>query len=545
MGSVLPQAEVKRLMSPSPVLFIGSEHVPPAGADLDLARGCLRPDDRDGMRQVVDHLIERGYRSVAYVSGSSGATQIIRRDALIAALAEHGRGRTGRVPCRRRRRRRASRGRDARSATIRPDVVVCYDDKTALFLMDELRSAGVTVPADVGIVGFDDTPFARISNPRLTTVSQRSDDLGRISVDFLLSTLERGKLPRLAADAGLARRSRNHTGPGRASPEERQSIVNRQLHRMATRRGLPRSAELPGRRRRSSCGAAAVSQPSPRRSTRVGRERVEVWRREGIEIGEHPYPDDAYATGCGWPVAFTVDVDPAWSSGFYEVSLQADGETGEEATRRGVLRRPAVVADRHRPTPSSCWPPTPTTPTTQWGGKCLYSGAVKVSFDRPLERGYLRRPAAPDEVEYDGRMASLPEEPDEEHMQLQEYLADFEYPMWCASGSWHNWERRFVRWAENEGLTLDYAVNSDLEFHPEVLDGQRLMLSVGHDEYWSWGMRDRADAFVEARRVVAIFSGNTCFWQVRYEDDGRTMVGYKGTARIARILSPAPTIIAD
>ena len=99
-------------------------------------------------------------------------------------------------------------------------------------------------------------------------------------------------------------------------------------------------------------------------------------------------------------------------------------------------------------------------------------------------------------------MAGLPEEPDEEHLQLQQYLADFQYPMWCGSGSWHNWERRFVRWAENEGLTLDYAVNSDLEFHPEVLDGQRLMLSVGHDEYWSWGMRDRVDAFVEGGRIA-------------------------------------------
>ena len=88
-----------------------------------------------------------------------------------------------------------------------------------------------------------------------------------------------------------------------------------------------------------------------------------------------------------------------------------------------------------------------------------------------------------------------------------------------------------MRWAEGEGITLDYAVNSDLEFHPEVLDGQRLMLSVGHDEYWSWGMRDRADAFVEAGGSWAIFSGNTCFWQVRYEDDGRTMVCYKGQAQ--------------
>jgi LacI family transcriptional regulator len=194
MGSVLSQVEVKRLLTPSPVLFIASEHVPASGGDLDMARGCLRPDDRDGMRQVVDHLIERGYRRIAYVSGSSGATQIIRRDALVAALAE--RRRAGPTV-------HSAEEVDAaglRTVVIeirrsRPDVIVCYDDKTALLLMDELRSAGLSVPDDVAVVGFDDIPFARISNPRLTTVSQRADDLGRTSVDLLLSTIERGRLP--------------------------------------------------------------------------------------------------------------------------------------------------------------------------------------------------------------------------------------------------------------------------------------------------------------------------------------------------------------
>jgi hypothetical protein len=261
---------------------------------------------------------------------------------------------------------------------------------------------------------------------------------------------------------------------------------------------------------------------------RVGRDRLEVWRSEGIVIGEHPYPDDAYAKGCGWPVGFTVEVDPAWPSGFYEVSLHADGETGEEATSEAFF----VVRPSSRNAADAILVLATNTYNAynQWGGKCLYSGARQVSFDRPLEHGYLRRPASPHEVEYDGRVLSIPDEPDEEHHQLQEYLTEFDYPLWCASTGWHTWERRFVRWAEGEGLTLDYAINSDLEFHPEVLDGQRLMLSVGHDEYWSWKMRDTADAFVEGGGSWAIFSGNTCFWQVRYEDDGHTMVCYKGDA---------------
>jgi N,N-dimethylformamidase beta subunit-like protein len=265
---------------------------------------------------------------------------------------------------------------------------------------------------------------------------------------------------------------------------------------------------------------------------RVGRERVEVWRRDGIRVGDHPTPDDASSSGCGWPVAFSIEVDPAWPSGYYELALRADGVVGEEGTAEAFfVVRPTLTTTAASSSAAILVLCTNTyNAYNQWGGACLYSGAVKVSFDRPLERGYLRRPAAPDEVAYDGRMASLPDEPDEQHLQLQGYLDETDYPLWCASSGWHNWERRFVKWAEDEGITLDYAVNSDLEFHPEVLDGQRLMLSVGHDEYWSWAMRDRADAFVEAGGSWAILSGNTCFWQVRYEDDGRTMVCYKDRA---------------
>ena len=58
-----------------------------------------------------------------------------------------------------------------------------------------------------------------------------------------------------------------------------------------------------------------------------------------------------------------------------------------------------------------------------------------------------------------------------------------------------------------------------------MLDGCRLLLSVGHDEYWTWGMRDTVEGFVAGGGNVAFLSGNTCYWQVRIEGD--VMVGYK------------------
>ncbi len=65
------------------------------------------------------------------------------------------------------------------------------------------------------------------------------------------------------------------------------------------------------------------------------------------------------------------------------------------------------------------------------------------------------------------------------------------------------------------GYQIDFAVNSDLEFRPVVLKPYKLVLSVGHDEYWSWPMRDKIEAFIATGGNVAFFSGKTCFWQVR------------------------------
>ncbi|MFN9161534.1 MAG: adenosylhomocysteinase, partial [Alphaproteobacteria bacterium] len=78
---------------------------------------------------------------------------------------------------------------------------------------------------------------------------------------------------------------------------------------------------------------------------------------------------------------------------------------------------------------------------------------------------------------------------------------------------------RFVEWAEREGLAFDTAISSDLAEHPELLDGYEVLLSVGHDEYWSAGQRDAVERFVACGGNVVSMSGNTMFWQVRLEDD--------------------------
>jgi hypothetical protein len=107
---------------------------------------------------------------------------------------------------------------------------------------------------------------------------------------------------------------------------------------------------------------------------------------------------------------------------------------------------------------------------------------------------------------------------------LQGHRVSFARPL---ASQFAKWELPLVKWAEQNGYVIDYAVNSDLEFHPEILKHYKLVLSVGHDEYWSAPMRDHLEGYIADGGNVAFLSGNTCCWQVRSEDDGRALTCWK------------------
>ena len=272
---------------------------------------------------------------------------------------------------------------------------------------------------------------------------------------------------------------------------------------------------------------------------RVGATREVVWTATDVRAPNLHDEPNRHDVDCQWPVSVVIDTESSWPSGFYHVRLMTDDPVADQTDPSGD-RSPQAMSDAFfvlRPSmrPSTSEPGGLLVLSTntwnaynQWGGKCLYSGATKVSFARPLERGYLDRPVVDG---FDGRVANVAVPSDPEHRALQNYQAAGQWPLWTGSAGWFNWERRFVAWAERRGFTIDVAVNADLDFSPDVLDGQPLLLSVGHDEYWSWAMRDTVDSFVDGGGNWAIFSGNTMFWQVRYEDEGRTMVCYKDSAR--------------
>lgn len=242
---------------------------------------------------------------------------------------------------------------------------------------------------------------------------------------------------------------------------------------------------------------------------REGGAREVVWRADAVAGSEHPVPATASADGCDWPASLAVPTDEAWRSGHYSVRLTS----GDQEAHAFFAVRPAAGL-----APILLVLSTSTANAyNDWGGPSLYTGGTRVSFERPLARGFLAKP--------EPAVRKAQGVPDREALGYFRWAEEHDLSPWSGGAGWWTWERSFVEWAEREGFAIDVAISQDLEEHPEVLEGHRLLISVGHDEYWSWGMRDTVEAFLSGGGNAAFFSGNTCWWQVRFE--GGTMVCFK------------------
>lgn len=255
---------------------------------------------------------------------------------------------------------------------------------------------------------------------------------------------------------------------------------------------------------------------------RIGRERSPIWECHGLRGGWHEAPAGASSDGCDWPVSFRFAIPLDASSGYYEIALRGSEPGGGEHEHLAffVVRPPgggsgaSILLVLATNTYNAY---------NDWGGQNLYTGGCRASFRRPMAPGFLKKP------EPSVRYPNVEDREDPEHEHFREWAASSGLSRWSGSAGWHNWERVFVAWAEREGYEVATAASSDLE-DPGVLEGHRLVVSVGHDEYWSWAMRDTLEAFIARGGNVAFLSGNAVFWQVRLEEEGTAMVCHKSVA---------------
>jgi LacI family repressor for deo operon, udp, cdd, tsx, nupC, and nupG len=139
-------------------------------------------------------LIDLGHREIAYLGDRSGFHSDAERYAgYEKALAEtalsvrpefvtRGDGRP--------------QGASQAAATLllsrrnRPSAVFCYNDMSALGVLQQAAKNRLAVPADLSVVGFDDIFFAELFQPPLTTVRQPKEEIGRCAMGLLLALLK-------------------------------------------------------------------------------------------------------------------------------------------------------------------------------------------------------------------------------------------------------------------------------------------------------------------------------------------------------------------
>jgi DNA-binding LacI/PurR family transcriptional regulator len=168
LGSDLPQQELHDLADALPVILVGRRL--PLG-NLDVVRSA----DDHGQALVVDHLVGRGHREIVHVDGGRHPIATDRRRGYRNAMRRHGLAAfVQTVPG-------GTQEDDGRRAVellleegARPTAVTAFNDHCAVGVIDALSRAGIAVPQQCSVTGYDNSLIAQFAAVDLTTVSQES-----------------------------------------------------------------------------------------------------------------------------------------------------------------------------------------------------------------------------------------------------------------------------------------------------------------------------------------------------------------------------------
>src|SRR3989440_9518225 len=152
----------------------------------------LRVNYEAGIEEAIGHLVSLGHAEISFIGGPAHLRSAARRhEAFCNSMRRHLPGARAAVH---RGDFRLEGGRRAACEMLAdremPTAVVAANDMMALGAMVEFRAAGLSIPRDISVVGFDDIAFAALAEPRLTTVCLPRMELGRRAVEALMMTIE-------------------------------------------------------------------------------------------------------------------------------------------------------------------------------------------------------------------------------------------------------------------------------------------------------------------------------------------------------------------
>jgi DNA-binding LacI/PurR family transcriptional regulator len=187
LGPQSPAAHLTRLAGRLPVVAV-ARGVRSAAVDV------VRTADAHGLGLAVDHLAGLGHRRIVHVDGGRAAGAADRRRGYREAMHRHGLddeirlvpgGLTeedGAVAA-----RALLTGPGPRD---RPTALTVFNDRCATGVLDVFARAGVAVPGEVSVVGYDDSRLARLAHVDLTTIAQDTAVLARLAVDHARARVE-------------------------------------------------------------------------------------------------------------------------------------------------------------------------------------------------------------------------------------------------------------------------------------------------------------------------------------------------------------------
>jgi len=172
-------------------IVIGCENVSPELADLP----SVRIDNARAAKDAIDYLITQGHTKISMISGAESSLltedrEFGYRDAMQqAGLAiEDGWVIDGKMSI--------AGAREATRKLLnhdnRPTAIFCANDEMAIGCLHEVKTAGLRVPGDISIMGFDDIRYAEVTDPPLTTISQPGEEIGQRVMLRLSRRIETG-----------------------------------------------------------------------------------------------------------------------------------------------------------------------------------------------------------------------------------------------------------------------------------------------------------------------------------------------------------------